>query len=125
MIVGAPAQYIIDKFHDRYYKHGEPISRFLLELGVEYEAFNTLDRTSIIEEGVYLVTVPSLNIQGGQHQIVIVTDDTLYRVFDPQMGNPGALYYTANAKAKDQLEGAVQLRSYSVDARVKEKHSVH
>ncbi|SQA60902.1 Uncharacterised protein [Raoultella planticola] len=43
---------------------------------------------------IYFLTVPSLNIQGGLHQILMsLTADRGIEVFDPVMGRPGAKYY--------------------------------
>lgn len=43
--------------------------------------------------GHYLVTVPSLNNPGGLHYVVVRRDEDGERVFDPQRGRPGKLFY--------------------------------
>jgi hypothetical protein len=64
--------------------------------------------------GAYLVTVPSLNITGGTHQIVIEITEDDYHVIDPVQGRAGRRYYTARGRALGDLEH--ELASFTLDA---------
>lgn len=115
MIVGRPAADLIKEFHQAY-RDGAITLRNMLEfLGVGYTAFYSVDCPPLAEEGVYLCTAPSLNIQAGNHQILIEVTDDGYFVFDPVRGREDRLFYVARGKGEgDPL--AVDLGGFVVDA---------
>lgn len=114
MIVNKPAQEIIDKYHARY--RGESISlrQMLNDLQVPFKSFDSADHTLLSEVGAYMVSVPSVNIKGGLHQIVIEVRDFDYLVHDPVRGKPGRYYYVNRGEAKGEFE--VGLGGFVVDA---------
>lgn len=63
---------------------------------------------------VYLVTVSSLNIEGGLHHIVLDMRGNEEIVLDPNMGRSGKKYYTGWTQ-KSESTLAVQLSSWMVD----------
>lgn len=54
--------------------------------------------------GVYFATVPSLNIPGGAHRLVIEAnpDEAEFEVHDPNAGREGKLFYPLNALTPDR-----------------------
>lgn len=100
MIANIPVVEMIDRFHLEY-RDGELSNGDMLRaLGIEFRDFRSSDRKSIDEDGVYLLGVPSLNIKGGMHQILIEMADGEWSVFDPNEGKEGKVYYTADAGAE-------------------------
>lgn len=115
MIVERPAADLIKEFHQAY-RDGDITLRNMLDfLGVGYTAFYSVDCPPLAEEGVYLCTAPSLNIQAGNHQILIEVTDDGYFVFDPVQGRDDRMFYVARGKGEgDPL--AVDLGGFVVDA---------
>ena len=121
MIVGRPAQAIIEEMHQPY-RDGELTLRQMLEsLGVEYTAFFSLDCPPLADEGVYLCTSPSLNIEGGNHQILIEVTDENYVVLDPVQGRDERKYYVARGKGEG-IPLAIDLGGFVVDAFISRDH---
>lgn len=91
MLARRPAVEIRDKFHERYLVNGDQglsIRQMLTELVIPFRSFDSADRNSISSDpGFYLLCVPSLNIVGGNHQILMeMRPDGWWQVFDPAMG---------------------------------------
>lgn len=123
MIVGRPAQEVIEEMH-KPYRDGDLTMRQMLErLGVEYTAFFSLDCPPLADEGVYLCTSPSLNIEGGNHQILIEVTDDGYFVFDPVYGRDGRKYYVARGRGEG-IPLAIDLGGFVVDAFISREHLV-
>lgn len=114
MVAGLPAQDVIDKFHLEYREGDLSIGDMLRHLDIPFKDFRSSDRTSLDRDDVYLCSVPSLNIRGGMHQLVVELNDGEWCVQDPNMNREGRLYYTADASLQ---EPAVFFScGYSVDA---------
>lgn len=123
MIVGRPAKEIIEEMHQPY-RDGDLTLRQMLErLGVEYTAFFSLDCPPLADEGVYLCTSPSLNIEGGNHQILIEVTDSGYFVFDPVQGREDRKYYVPRGQGNGD-PFAIDLGGFVVDAFVSRSHLV-
>lgn len=95
MVTGVPAYDLIERFGDR--PLGIKESRTVL---IENGLF-PIDKTveDVFEyAGVYLATVPSLNIKAGTHQIVIVNngDSTPPLLLDPNTGKKDVEWYPAD-----------------------------
>lgn len=116
MISGVPVGKLMDEFHAEYRNGDLSVGDMLRNLNIEFEDFRSSDRVSIFEDGVYLVCTPSLNIQGGMHQVVIEMADGEWSVFDPNMGREGRLFYTADASA--ELPAVFFGAGYTVEARI-------
>ena len=115
MVTGKPAGEIIRQLHDDYYAIRIVLSDMLDRLGVPHDWFKSTAGVGLDEDGVYLLSVPSLNIVGGLHSIVVEVVDDDWRVYDPCMGREGAKYYTHYLPAADN---EVLLKAYTVDARI-------
>ena len=61
------------------------------KLGFQWEHLYPPD---LSEEGIYLIAVPSLNLIGHFHCIVVECNEHGYKVFDPQVGNHHKFTYT-------------------------------
>lgn len=123
MIVDRPAQEIIDDMHAPYRSGDLTLRQMLERLGVEYTAFYSLDCPPLSDEGVYLCTSPSLNIEGGNHQILIEVTEESYFVLDPVQGREDRKYYVARGKGEG-VPLAVELGGFVVDAFISREHLV-
>jgi hypothetical protein len=101
MLCNRPVSDLMEEGIDREY-HQSDASLTLAEmfdaLSIDYLSFNTCDRNSLGEKGAgaYLVCVPSLNIMGGNHQLIVEMDDEGdWVVLDPNEGKDGKIYYTS------------------------------
>lgn len=98
MLLRVPAQQVIDDFHHQYVADEILPSGYLLDKGLPFRRYYVEERANLLPNRVYLTTVPSLNIEHGLHQILIVTGDfderCMIQVFDPQLGNPDKNAYT-------------------------------
>lgn len=115
MIVGLPAMVVVDELHEPYRAGDITLREMLDHLGVTYLAFYSLDCTPLADEGVYLCTAPSLNIEAGNHQILIEVTEDGYFVFDPVQGREGRKYYVARGQAQGNPL-AIDLGGFVVDA---------
>lgn len=121
MIARRPAREVIEEMHQPY-RDGDLTLRQMLErLGVEYTAFFSVDCPPLADEGVYLCTSPSLNIEGGNHQILIEVTDSGYFVFDPVQGRDDRKYYVARGQGGG-IPLAVDLGGFVVDAFISRDH---
>lgn len=115
MIVGRPAASVIAELHQPY-RDGDLTLREMLEhLNIRYTAFYSLDFPPLADEGVYLCTAPSLNIESGNHQILIEVTDEGYFVFDPVCGREDRKFYVPRGHA-ERYPLAVELGGFVVDA---------
>lgn len=121
MVTGLDIETVYNEFHDPYYvKRNQSIHRYAAEKGVDLQPAYTC-YNSLAERGVYLVTVPSLNIVGGLHEIVVDTRDGFINVYDPV--RDGRYRYVSYADVTDCGPLEVQLKSWLIDYRVMEsKH---
>jgi ABC-type bacteriocin/lantibiotic exporter with double-glycine peptidase domain len=58
---------------------------------------------------LYIVTVPSLNVVGGNHYVVVDLRDAVFTVYDPQEGRKNKKYYARTFKSKK----GIPIRAYS------------
>jgi len=114
ILAGRPAAEIVEKYHRGYRDGSVSVRTMLTELGIPFATFDSLDGGVMDQVGAYLVTVPSLNITGGTHQIVIEITEDDYHVIDPVQGRAGRRYYTARGRALGDLEH--ELASFTLDA---------
>lgn len=120
MVVDRPVAWIKNLFHERYRNGGLSIRQMLTELGVPFKSFDSADSNSLGKSGIYLVSVPSLNIVGGMHQVVIEVQDVDWHVHDPAWGlevdGKQRKYYVAWV-ARPDVPNEVQMTSgYTIDA---------
>lgn len=73
MALGLPQEQVISEFHDDYFQGKTTLGKYLTSKGISFtpigfeETFYPEDED---EEHVYFLTVPSLNIEGGLHEII-------------------------------------------------------
>ena len=115
MLVDEPVQGLIERFHARYRAGATSMRQLLEELEVPFRSFDSCDLPMLEHEGAYLVSVPSLNIQGGMHQIIIEVTDENYQVFDPVKGLEGKMYYGRRNETFPEA-GEVELNGFVIDA---------
>lgn len=116
MVAGKPVDQIVERFHAAYRETELSLGDMLRELEIGFTDYRSSERQSINTDGVYLCGVPSLNIRGGMHEIVIeMADDGEWTILDPNMGRGDRLYYSADAGA---VEPAVFFGTggYNIDA---------
>lgn len=123
MVVDRPASEVITQMHSSY-RSGDLTLRAMLDcLGVHYTAFYSVDNPSLVDEGVYLCTAPSLNIEAGNHQILIEVTDENYFVLDPVRGRVDRKYYVPRGQGNsDPL--AIDLGGFIIDAFIPRSHLV-
>ena len=114
MIAGKSAAEVIERFHVEYRKGGLSLRTMLDGLGVPFKSFDTADEPMLEWEGAYICTAPSLNIQGGTHQIIIEVTGENYWVLDPVMGREERLYYVKRGESKEANQ--VDLNGFTLDA---------
>ena len=117
MLVDEPVQGLIERFHARYRAGATSMRQLLDELEVPFRSFDSCDLPMLNESGAYLISVPSLNIQGGMHQIIIEVDATGvdYFVHDPVKGLEGKMYYGRRNETFPEA-GEVELNGFVIDA---------
>jgi len=100
MLLGRPVQEVIDEFHNLYFAHKVEVHDYLevsgFEEGKDFFCLGVKDQYA--EWGnVYLGAVPSLNLERYLHYVLFdyrrVGNPILY---DPQNGNEGKRFYTAD-----------------------------
>jgi hypothetical protein len=112
MALNLPIGKVIDEFHELFHKREIGLADYLDEHEVPYQCFWSRDNHSIRENGVYFVTVPSLNLQASNHQILCVFENELFWVIDPNNGKDGKLYYAhGDAAGEDE----VKLQAFILD----------
>lgn len=124
VLAGQPIEKFYDRFHKQYWEGRFSIGDALRELGIPFKSFDSAERNSIEEPAIYLCGVPSLNVIGGMHQVVIeVLDDADWRVHDPAQGvfvdGQPRKYYTAHIPNAETEPLAVQMTGgYNIDAAI-------
>lgn len=94
MILNKPVEKVIEEFHSRYYNNWDiTISEYLTQNGVNHHCCEGGGRETLHMGGLFLCTVPSLNVPGSLHQIVIDMTDHKFIVHDPIKGWEGKKFY--------------------------------
>lgn len=114
ILAGVPAQQLVEKYHQGYRDGTVTVRQILDGAGLKYVTFDSLDGGDLSEEGAYLVTVPSLNLTGGNHQIVIEVAEDDYYVIDPVKGRTNRHYYVKRGDVSSVLE--FELGGFRIDA---------
>lgn len=110
MITGESVLDVTEKFHERYKQNTKVTeSTYFGEIGLAHEVMLSTCRET--EEGhIYTLNVPSLNIVGGSHAIILHYNDEIgWVVFDPNKGRKGRKYYVNGVLDSDL---AVQITAY-------------
>lgn len=105
IIVDKPCADLVEMFHAKYHDGMLSLREMLNTLGVPFKSYDSCDHCYVDEPGAYLAKVPSLNITGGNHQVVFeMTEDDEFYVIDPVQGRDGRRYYVASGQVSNDLE---------------------
>lgn len=117
MLIGEDAQSVIDRYHEKYYvKRSMDVGDILAEQAFIFRREMAGTVLTLYPGAVYLLTVASLNIPGGLHQILVDYRDTAGPVvLDPAKGYGKRKYYTSDQTEADEVSNAFLLFSWIVD----------
>lgn len=114
MISGIDVQVVYDEFHDHYKSCHMNAGEYLLAKGIKTVVGTSESR---VQWGsVYLLAVPSLNVEAGMHQIVLdcQSEDLGIEIYDPNEGYENRKYYVpVDKEIKNELE--IGLIAYFID----------
>lgn len=114
MITGIDVHQVIAEFHDDWHSQKSDPAQYLKSKGVEF-IINTNPFSTLMEwDKVYLLSVASLNIEGGLHHIVADMRGDREIILDPNNGKDGKRFYTGWSEKSDNPL-AVELRAWMVD----------
>lgn len=118
MILNKPVEDVIEEFHSRYYNNWEiTISEYLTKNGVKHHCSEGGGRETLHMGGLFLCTVPSLNIPGALHQIVIDMTDHKFIVHDPIKGWEGKKFYVGPDQDAEET-GAFIIHTWVKDVEI-------
>ena len=120
MVTGFDIEKVTAEFHQEYCDNTAITEyTYLQNIGYECKLLDALFRQP--KEGfIYIAIVPSLNIQGGSHAVVIqYSEDDGFIIHDPNKGREGKLYYVNGVKDSDL---AFQLISYQCCVEISEQY---
>ena len=112
MVLGHPApDMVIAEFHQDFSVGLQKPSEYLVGRGLK--AVPCLAEKANLQMGmVYIVTAPSLNLEGELHAVVIDTRNDDVIVYDPNKGRWGRCFYTKDPKTLDDYPIAKELKGY-------------
>lgn len=117
MLMNQPAQDVIDAYHTAYFDDQVLDVHDILRENKFTFTHEMAGRVQTLLPGaVYLLTVASLNIPGGLHQILVdYREQNMPRVLDPAKGYSNRKYYTFDTAEVDDVKEAFELFSWIVD----------
>ncbi len=119
MLTGIDVGTVINEFHAGWKSSENKVnpSTYLTEKSIKHSVCSE-PFSNILEWGsVYLLTVPSLNIDGGLHHIVVDLRNDTEVVLDPNKGREGRRYYIGwSQTASSSLE--VKLHAWLTDLEI-------
>ena len=113
MLVDRPAHFVDQEFSLDYMSGVRDVPMFLAEYGSRCIPWLSAGIHQFTEGKLYLATVPSLQLPGLFHQIIIDTRFGELEVYDPTKGYDGKLHYVASPDTEDKT--AWPLRSFIID----------
>lgn len=120
MIKALPVGVVVSALHEQYFAGGMSTREALEHQAIPFESFDTADLPALDRDGAYLVGVPSLNWEGGMHQVIVECFEGMMVVHDPAMGRPGCKYYVAAVREGALAE--VKLNGFVIDAFVSREY---
>lgn len=117
MLMDEPASAVIERYHDHYYSQKSvEVADILVNEGFMFKRELAGTVTTLFPGSVYMLTVASLNIPGGLHQILVdYRDPERPVVLDPAKGYLDRKYYTLDQHEADSVKEAFLLFSWIVD----------
>lgn len=121
MLLGKTAQEVIDKWHHAYYFQKEFLGDILEEEGLSVECHYSAGSAKLLPGNLYMITVPSLNIEGSLHQVIVDWRDAAVGpvCLDPAKGLSDRKYYTLSEDEWDDVVEARLLTSWILDFTIK------
>lgn len=116
MLSGLQAKVVIEHCHEKLFSGLITIEKCMEALDIGFIPRMSHFNNRIEPGKVYLATVPSLNFEGGFHQILIDWTGDQYAVLDPACGS-GKRYYTLHKELTDDPL-AFQMISWIIDYEV-------
>jgi hypothetical protein len=116
MILDVPVQQVVDEFHHGYMEMDEEPHDYLASRGVNILFHMSSDRL-VHWDKVYMLGVPSLNVEASTHSILMDTRQEVngYGVlYDPNKGREGKKYYTTDEAIVKSEPLAVMLQSFVI-----------
>jgi hypothetical protein len=115
MLLDKDVNDVIAEFHDKYMDKVVEIHDYLDDNNIEYRKCFTCQAQW--EPGyIYKLCVPSLNILGGQHAILVDFRKD-FKLYDPNMGREGVKYYVHKFE-EDLLENEYLLNSFNFEYQI-------
>lgn len=118
MITGIDISDVINDFHEEWKSHKTNPSEFLSHQGISHIVNKDVFNHTLEWGCIYLLTVASLNIDGGLHHIILDLTGEKEGVFDPNNGKPDKKYYVGWSEGK-RSDNEVKLNSWMVDIKIK------
>lgn len=128
MLLNKPVQNVINAFHEAYHHDSMRVNEFtyLSGLGLPVQKCYTLEELD--DEYVYMLGVPSLNIPGIMHSVVLYFQDWDYCgeepdivVLDPNKGKEGKKWYHFDLRQDYTEQGGHQLQCYAPSIKISKK----
>ncbi|HHA3474793.1 TPA: hypothetical protein ACODLE_001579 [Salmonella enterica subsp. enterica serovar Infantis] len=114
MVAGMSRRSIRRKYHNRFMNDNDyDINHILDDLKIKYRICNPNENIKL--NCVYLVTVPSVNMPGWFHQIIIDTREG-FEILDPNRGLKGRKYYVLHVSPKSKNQ--IKLNAFILDCEV-------
>lgn len=115
MVAGQPVDEVVERWHQKFHDKTDWLDDALDYYKIPY-FYGSQRKAELLYGFIYFLTVPSLNIKGGLHQILMsLTAERGIEVFDPAMGRPGSKYYVWGEAQNDDQFGVI---SWCVDLSV-------
>lgn len=115
MLTGMPIDKVIEEFHGDYLALNIDIGDYLRSKG--FVVRDAYSKERLLKPGsVYLLCVPSLNVVGGLHEVVVDIRD-VFEIYDPQAGRKDKKYYVYGVGLYDDPL-AVEFKGYVIDAEI-------
>ena len=93
MISNQSVTEVVEQWHDKFHSKAAWLDDAMDHYSIPY-FYGHPKKAELLSGFIYFLTVPSLNIVGGQHQILAaVKEGPVVEIFDPAKGRDGAKYY--------------------------------
>lgn len=112
MVLNQPVEEVTEKFHKGYADGSKEPHEYLDSSGITYRPCFACER-KMKPDHVYMVSIPSINLTGGSHMMVIhMTSDDCWIIYDPNLGREGRLTY-GSFNGEEVPKGFVQIASWT------------
>lgn len=112
MIAGVDENEAYAEWHEKFQCRAAWLDTALDRYGIPY-MYGSPRSATLLRGFIYLLSVPSLNIQAGLHQVVAsLPRNGEIQILDPVKGREGSLHYVYGTP---EGGGEVEIKSWSVD----------